>query len=63
MVMWYLQRTNDYIVMYRRLNQLRSSVTLILISHDAKIVRDPYQAISNCLLEELFPGRVLSRHS
>ena len=41
----------------------RSLAILIPIFPDAKIVEDPLRAKSTCLLEELFLGIVLSKHS
>ena len=62
-IIWYLQRTKHYTPYTGNQINWRSLDILIPILPDAKTVRDSCGAIYTYLLEELFLGSVLSRHS
>ena len=62
-VMWYLQRTKDFMLTYRKSDQLE---IIGYSNFDFTECQDSSRSTSGyiyMLLEELFLGRVLSRHS
>ena len=59
----YLQRTKDYMLTYKRSDQIEIIGYSGSDFAGCQDIGDPHHATFICWLEEIFPGRVLSKHS